>query len=147
MDWISEVTECSKSCWVVVHLYQDYITHCGLVEEAITSLANSFPSIKFIKIRSTQAVENWPDRNLPTIFVYNEGELKHQMLTIKSIGGDQMRRENLEWWLAENNIVNTELESNPLFNSSRVSVQKCYGKHSTQTASVYDDEDYNDDDI
>jgi hypothetical protein len=22
-DWVKEVTEASKSCWVVVHLYQD----------------------------------------------------------------------------------------------------------------------------
>jgi hypothetical protein len=89
-DWISEVTDCSKSCWVIVHLYQDSVIECNLVEDALLQLAPKFKYIKFIKIRSTQAVENWPDRNLPTLFLYHEGELKLQVITLNSLGGKRM---------------------------------------------------------
>jgi hypothetical protein len=89
-DWISEVTECSKSCWVIVHLYQDSVIECNLVEDAFIKLAPKFKYVKFIKIRSTQAVENWPDRNLPTIFLYHDGELKLQVITLNSLGGKRM---------------------------------------------------------
>jgi Phosducin len=139
VDWISEVTDCSKTCWVVVHLYQDSIPHCNLVEEAFLELAPRFRSVKFIKIRSTQAVENWPDRNLPTIFCYNEGELKQQMLTAKALGGDAMRTDDLEWWLAQNEIIESELEENPA--STNRSKRAVFGKHTTLTASTFDDED------
>lgn len=110
------------------------------MEEALLSLAPKFRAVKFIKIRSTQAVENWPDKNLPTIFAYNQGELQQQMLTARTLGGDAMRAEDLEWWLAEKGIVEgSELEEDPA--SRGKTVQRQYGKHTTQTASVYDDED------
>jgi hypothetical protein len=63
---------------------------CGLMEQAMTQLASQFMKIKFLKIRSTSAVENWPESNLPTIFAYHDGELQHQLFTLKSIGGSSM---------------------------------------------------------
>jgi hypothetical protein len=60
------------------------------VDEVFTVLAPKFKDIKFVKIRSTSAVENWPDRNLPTIFFYGGGELKKQIMTLKSLGGTSM---------------------------------------------------------
>jgi len=51
------------------------------------AVAPRFRAVKFVKIVSTAAIENWPDRNLPTLFVYHDGELKGQQLTIKKLGG------------------------------------------------------------
>ncbi len=34
-EWIREVTECSHTCHVVVHLYQDYVEDCRLMEETL----------------------------------------------------------------------------------------------------------------
>ncbi len=34
-EWIREVTECSHTCHVIVHLYQDYIEDCRLMEETL----------------------------------------------------------------------------------------------------------------
>ena len=100
VDWVKEVTECSNKCWVCVLLYEDSRPHCSLVDEAMRELCKKFQAVKFVKIRSAQAVENWPERNLPTLFFYNEGELKHQILTLNSLGGDSFREDNLEWWMA-----------------------------------------------
>jgi hypothetical protein len=148
------------------------VIECRLLEEVLLAVARKFREVKFIKILSTTAVENWPDRNLPTLFVYNDGELKTQLLTIKKLGGrsttakgtgvglrDRFSRASplpelslskslgvlvdyrwlrlhrswgnpswlqrasltltvlcfadLEWWLASQNIVETEMEENP----------------------------------
>jgi len=85
LEWISEVTESSKSCWVVVHLYQDSVIDCRVLNEIIINLAAKFRNIKFLRIQSNQAVENWPNRNLPTLFIYHEGVLKHQMMTLQPL--------------------------------------------------------------
>lgn len=53
-------------------------------------LAPKFKYIKFVKIRSTQAIENWPEKNLPTVFFYHGGELKTQLITLSSVGGKKM---------------------------------------------------------
>ena len=89
-DWIKEVTEASNDCWVVTHLYQDAIVECQLMDETLRVLAKKFPMVKFLRIKSNHAVENWPERNLPTIFTYNCGELQHQLMTLKEVGGSAM---------------------------------------------------------
>jgi hypothetical protein len=89
-DWIKEVTEESNSCWVVTHLFQDSFVECQLMDETIKVLAKKFPMVKFLRIRSTHAVENWPERNLPTLFIYHDGELQHQMMTLQAVGGTAM---------------------------------------------------------
>ena len=63
-DWLREVNDASKSCWVVVHLYQDAVELCGVVDRALQSLAAKFRDLKIVRIRSTAAIENWPDAKL-----------------------------------------------------------------------------------
>jgi len=86
-EWISEVTEGSSTCWVVVHLYQDSVEDCNLLNEFLSQLAQKFREIKFLRIKSNLAVENWPDRNLPALFLYNGGELKYQLVTLRQLRG------------------------------------------------------------
>ena len=74
----------------MVHLYSDSVVACELMNAALMPLARKFPYVKFLKIKSGQAVENWPDRNLPTIFVYTDGELQHQAMTLSEFGGADM---------------------------------------------------------
>lgn len=122
-DWVREVTEGSKAggkgsggeggLWVVVHLYQDRVEDCRVLEEVLRAVAAKFKAVKFLKIRSTSAIENWPDRNLPTLFVYRDGELRTQMLGLKKVGGKKAQARDLEWWLAQAGVVETEMEEDP----------------------------------
>lgn len=41
----------------------------SLTQAALRSIAAKFPEVKFVKIRSQQAVEKWPEANLPTLFM------------------------------------------------------------------------------
>jgi hypothetical protein len=86
-DWVREVTEGSNKCTVIVHLYEDCITECNVMDEALKQLAPKFKYLKFLRIKSTSAIENWPERNLPTLFVYEEGSLKTQVLTLNELDG------------------------------------------------------------
>ena len=72
-DWMREVTEGSNSCAVVVHLYENSLIECQVMDEALTRLAPKFKYIKFLRIKYTQAIENWPEKNLPTLFIYEKG--------------------------------------------------------------------------
>ena len=112
-DWLREVNDASKSCWVVVHVYQDAVELCGVVDRALQSLAAQFRDLKIVRIRSTAAIENWPDAKLPTLFAYREGELKHQFVGIETLGGEQLTRADLEWRLARFEVLETELEADP----------------------------------
>ena len=79
-----------------MHLYSDSVIGCELMHEALIPIARNFPYVKFLKIKSVQAVENWPDRNLPTLFVYTEGELSHQAITLSEFGGSSMTADGIQ---------------------------------------------------
>lgn len=53
---------------------------CALLTEHLNHLARKFPATKFVKSISTTCIPNYPDANLPTIFIYNEGDLKQQIV-------------------------------------------------------------------
>lgn len=74
--------------WLALHSTPHHrVTECRLLEEVLLTVAKKFKEVKFVKIVSTAAVENWPDRNLPTLFLYHDGELQTQMLGLKKLGG------------------------------------------------------------
>ncbi|KAF3843596.1 hypothetical protein F7725_002445 [Dissostichus mawsoni] len=97
LDYIKEVNKAGEDIWVVLHLYKQ----------------GKFPQTKFLKSISTTCIANYPDRNLPTIFVYREGDMKAQFIGPLVFGGMSLKVEELEWRLSESGAVKTELEENP----------------------------------
>jgi hypothetical protein len=72
-----------------------------LIGDHLRSLALKYPQTKFVKSISTVCIPNYPDRNLPTIFIYNNGELKHSLIGPFAFGGMNCRFEHIEYQLFE----------------------------------------------
>ena len=79
-DYVEQVNKAGEGIFVVLHLYKQGIPLCALINQYLTQLASKFPTVKFLKSISTTCIPNYPDRNLPTIFVYYEGEMKSQLV-------------------------------------------------------------------
>ena len=108
-EWTREVNEDSEKAWVVVTLTSHNVERTGCVEEAIHKLAPKFPSVKFVSIPSTAAIADWPDENLPTVFLYRDGKLQRQFIRMRpTITSDE-----LEWDLAECGVLETVLDEPP----------------------------------
>lgn len=60
---------------------------CALINQYLTQLARKFPATKFLKSISTVCIPNYPDRNLPTMFIYCEGDMKGQIVSAVQFGG------------------------------------------------------------
>ncbi|XP_060785042.1 phosducin-like protein 3 isoform X1 [Neoarius graeffei] len=112
-DYVQEVNKAGDGIWVVLHLYKQGIPLCTLINQHLSLLARKFPDTKFLKSISTTCIANYPDRNLPTIFVYHEGEMKAQFIGPLMFGGMSLKCDELEWRLAESGAVKTDLEENP----------------------------------
>nr|XP_037844869.1 phosducin-like protein 3 [Chlorocebus sabaeus] len=112
-DYVQEVTKAGEGMWVVLHLYKQGIPLCALINQHLSGLARKFPDVKFIKAISTTCIPNYPDRNLPTIFVYLEGDIKAQFIGPLVFGGMNLTRYELEWKLSESGAIMTDLEENP----------------------------------
>merc|ERR1719187_2581196 len=75
VDYVQEVNKAGDDVFVVLHLYKQGIPLSALINEYMNRLAPKFPTTKFLKAISTTCIPNYPDKNLPTIFVYYEGAI------------------------------------------------------------------------
>ena len=55
--------------------------------ECIRQLAAKYTKTKFVKIISNDCIPNYPDRNLPTLLIYKDGECKHNLAGKLPFGG------------------------------------------------------------
>lgn len=93
-DYIDEVTNAPKGTYVVLHLYQNSVEACELMNRALFEASEKYKHIKFLKIVATKCIENYPDHNCPTLVIYLNGTLlvtlpkldkKYRKLTLAAI--------------------------------------------------------------
>eukprot|EP00164_Ancoracysta_twista_P001872 GFYU01002460.1.p1 GENE.GFYU01002460.1~~GFYU01002460.1.p1 ORF type:complete len:241 (+),score=106.59 GFYU01002460.1:62-784(+) len=104
----------SGDVWTVIHLFKPGLEACDLMNKCLERLANKFKTVKFLKITATEAIHNYPDRNLPTLILYHENDIQGQIIGLSQVGGMGMTPDSLEWKLSRFGAVDTELEDNPL---------------------------------
>lgn len=112
-EYKQEVNEAGKGIWVVVFLYKAGIPVCTRLQQHLRLLCRKFPAVKFVQSVSTNCIPNYPDKNLPSLFVYFEGDLKHQFVGPTIFGGETSTADDVEWALSQLGAVETELEENP----------------------------------
>ena len=59
----------------------------------MVNLARKFPAVKFIKSISTTCIPNYPDKNLPTIFIYKDGDMVTQWVGPFEFGGMNFKQD------------------------------------------------------
>ncbi|TNN33823.1 Phosducin-like protein 3 [Liparis tanakae] len=79
-DYVKEVNQAGDGIWVVLHLYKPGIPLCSLINQHLSSLARKFPQTKFLRSISSTCIASYPDRNLPTVFVYLAGAMRAQFI-------------------------------------------------------------------
>ncbi len=92
-DFVRHVTEGSKEgggVWVVVFLHQDHVPDSKLLAPIIHRLAAKHKATKFMAIRADACIENYPDRNVPTLLLYFDGVCKAQLVGLGDYGGQRV---------------------------------------------------------
>ena len=87
VDYVDEVNKAGEGVWVVLHLYRTGIPLCALINQFMVQLAGKYPATKFIKSISNTCIPNYPDKNLPTVFIYHKGDLRGQIVGPFQFGG------------------------------------------------------------
>jgi hypothetical protein len=112
-EYKEEVNNAGEEVWVVLHLYQHSVPLCKMINHHLNTLAKKFPTTKFLKSVATNCIPNYPERHVPTIFIYNNGQMKRQFIGPQEFGRNSIICGELEWLLSEAGAVKTTLESNP----------------------------------
>merc|ERR1712053_36402 len=113
VDYVQEVNKAGDDIFVVLHLYRQGVPLCSLINEYINRLAPRFPCTKFIKAISTTCIPNYPDKNLPTIFVYYEGNMKGQLIGPEQFRGMNLTMDEFEYLLGQTGAIKTEVKDDP----------------------------------
>jgi len=112
-DWVQEVNKAGEGVFVVLHLYKQGIPLCSLLNQYLSQLAVKFPATKFIKSISTVCIPNYPDKNVPTIFVYCEGEMKKQFIGPIALRGMNLTAAEFEFILGTTGAIPTTIKKDP----------------------------------
>ncbi|GIL62025.1 hypothetical protein Vafri_16344 [Volvox africanus] len=86
-EFVEKVTNAGSDVWVVVHLFKDGHTACELLQQCLDELAAKYPSTKFVRIISTDAIPKYPDANLPTILLYHDTRCLKHAVGLGQFGG------------------------------------------------------------
>merc|ERR1711874_946029 len=113
VDYVQEVNKAGEDVFVVLHLYKQGVPLCSLINEYMNRLAPRFPCTKFIKAISTTCIPNYPDKNLPTIFVYYEGNMKGQLIGPEQFRGMNLTMDEFEYLLGQTGAIKTEIKDDP----------------------------------
>ncbi|KDE06786.1 hypothetical protein MVLG_02982 [Microbotryum lychnidis-dioicae p1A1 Lamole] len=106
VDYTREVTEASKAIiegepegygtGVVCVLYKDSLPACKILLPLLDQLSLLYPSSKFVKIISDHCIENYPDKNCPTMIVYRNGEMMGQIVGLGAMGNEKCKLVDVE---------------------------------------------------
>mmetsp|Transcript_23258 Transcript_23258/g.65298 ORF Transcript_23258/g.65298 Transcript_23258/m.65298 type:complete len:243 (+) Transcript_23258:95-823(+) len=117
-EWKHQVTEAPKDLYVVVHLYKSWKPECQIVGQHLDQMANKHKGVKFLRAISDETIPNYPDKNVPTILVYKNGDIQCQMIGLKQMGGKDnsyVSLEAFEFQLAKlSNAFETDLDRSVL---------------------------------
>lgn len=102
-EYQREVTEASNDGPVFVNLTSSLGTNVEsrVLSELWKQAAKGYGDIKFCEIPANKAIENYPDRNCPTILVYKNGDIVKQIVTLVAVGGVRMSMLEIDNLLVE----------------------------------------------
>ena len=112
-EYVNEVNKAGEDIFVVLHLYARGVPFCAVLNQYLNELAMKYPSVKFIRSIAQTCIPNFPDKNVPTIFVYHNGQMKKQFLGPLELRSPNCTREELEFMLGQAGCIKTDIMEDP----------------------------------
>lgn len=112
-EYVNEVNKAGEDIYVVLHLYARGVPFCSVINQYIAELAMKYPSVKFIRSIAQTCIPNFPDKNVPTIFVYYNGQMKKQFLGPLELRAPNCTRDELEFMLGQVGCIQTDITEDP----------------------------------
>lgn len=112
-DYVDEVNKAGEGIHVVLHLYKQGITLCALINQFLTNLAARNPEVKFLRSIASTCIPNFPEKNLPSIFIYYEGQMQKQIIGPIELRGEKLTLNELEYMLGQYGAIKTDITEDP----------------------------------
>lgn len=112
-DYVNEVNKAGDGIYVVLHLYRQGIPLCNLINQFMNQISMKFPYTKFLKSIASTCIPNFPEKNLPTVFVYFEGQMKQQFIGPVEFRGTNLTYDEFEFLIGKSGAVDSDIKEDP----------------------------------
>lgn len=106
-EMLKAIDDEHKSVTVVIHVYDDRVSSCSLMNDALNHLSRQYSSVKFCKIESNVAglSRNFTSKGLPALLVYKEGALVGNFVRLEDDLCDDFCPGDVENFLIEHGLL------------------------------------------
>ena len=106
-DYAREVTAASAAHPVLLHLASGSHgnVESRLLSELFRQAAAKYPEVKFCECVAQMCIENYPEKNCPTILVYKNGDLAKNLIKLDEMRGQETRLPHLEAWMVAQGVI------------------------------------------
>lgn len=114
--------------FVVIHIYDEMVAGCQLLNKCLTKLAKQFPTAKFCRVQSYQLNDHLSPEflktALPALLVYQGGQLVGNLLRVSETLKDDFTAEDVEIYLQEHNCLPPDIEKEDLLSSETTTAER-----------------------
>lgn len=96
-----------KDVIVIIHIYDEFLSECRLLNKVLTQLAKRYPSVKFCRVQAfqVQVSEKFKKDGLPAVLVYKNGNIMGNFLKVTDELGKEFVVEDVETFLQDKNCL------------------------------------------
>ncbi|XP_063707202.1 phosducin-like protein [Culicoides brevitarsis] len=96
-----------KSVTIILHIYDERLSSCKILNKCLQALAKEYDHIKFCKIQSNSAGMSlkFKQHGLPALLVYKNGQIIGNFIRISDELGEDFCSSDVESFLAEHSLL------------------------------------------
>jgi len=79
MNFDKEVDGENPNVTIIIHVYQDYLARCALMNDTLARMAEAWPHTKFMLGRTDHILPDFPDHGCPSFIVFRGGKQLHNI--------------------------------------------------------------------
>lgn len=106
-EFLDAIDKENKSVTIIVHIYEDKVQACRIMNECLNELCKEYPEVKFCKMLASVAgvSKNFKVSGVPALLVYKNGSLVGNYVQLTEEFGREFTASDVENFLIENGMV------------------------------------------
>lgn len=97
----------SDETFLVIHIYDDFVVGCRILNNCLTKLARTYQTVKFVRVQSHSlgVSKDFEQKAMPALLVYKKGDLVGNHLRITDNLGDDFTEKDVEKFLRQSDCL------------------------------------------
>ena len=141
-EFLDAIEKEDPRVFVVAHIYEETEKCCRTMNRCIESLARIQSGVKFLRMRASEAPQDFDPVTLPVLVVYRAGDLHASFVRCIDDIGENFTTDEVEWLLSGKGIFDQVSQGSSQLTEADVISMRLSALHSTLDDEEEDDSDF-----